>query len=548
MEKNNLTIEELNNIPKEAIILMYMQISSSFESLAAQNEQLIKQVAALQENVAVLMQRKFGRSTERISAIPGQLSFEMDDLNILNEIEKLSEEPADEPEIETVIVRKKKAKGKREEDLKGIDVEPKYHILSEDTLNDRFPYGYDRLPDEVYKELEYIPAKFVVYEHHIAIYAGKRNTGIVRADSPDRLLDASLLTPSLASSVFNAKYVNAMPINRISEEFLRNDINISKQVMAGWMIRISERYLGPVYREMHKKILESKLIHCDETPFKVLEICKERQAPNAKSFMWVYHTYQRYGSPPIFLYEYQPGRSSDMPRDFLGDYKGILMTDGFQVYHKLANERPDKLRVAGCWTHAKRYFTEIAKSVNNKTTNGVVAAEAIKRITAIYHVDNMCKDASDEERLEHRKTSVKPLVDAFFVWLKPLHNQVSMDKGSNTYRAITYCINQEKYLREFLNDGMIPLDNNDAERSIRSFCVGKHSWHIISSKNGAQASAILYSIAETAKANGLKPFEYFKYLLEQILLHQDDALDTYIPNIVPWSEKIPDYCRKQKNR
>lgn len=112
--------------------------------------------------------------------------------------------------------------------------------------------------------------------------------------------------------------------------------------MAGWMIRLSERYLGPVYREMHRRILESKLIHCDETPFKVVN---DRRSPNSKRYMWVYHSSARYGSPPIFLYEYQPTRKTDNPRKFLEGYSGILMTDGYQVYHTLAGERPDELKV-----------------------------------------------------------------------------------------------------------------------------------------------------------------------------------------------------------
>lgn len=235
-----------------------------------------------------------------------------------------------------------------------------------------------------------------------------------------------------------------------------------------------------------------------------------------------------------------------MPREFLKDYKGILMTDGYQVYHSLANERPDELKVAGCWAHAKRKFAEIIKSVGAKTANGMIASEAVKRISTIYHVDNMYKDASTKECLDNRKQSVKPLVDAYFAWLKSLQAETSIDQGSKTYKAINYSINQEQYLRAFLEDAIIPLDNNDAERSIKAFCVGKHNWHIVDSKNRAKASGMLYSIAETAKANGLKPYEYFKYLLEQLLIHQEDALDTYVGNIVPWSENLPDICRKQK--
>lgn len=154
----------------------------------------------------------------------------------------------------------------------------------------------------------------------------------------------------------------------------------------------------------------------------------------------------------------------------------------------------------------------------------------------------MYKEKSEDERLENRKQSVKPLVDSFFEWIEELMKK-PMDKGGKLYGAVSYAHNQESYLRRFLDNGIIPLDNNDAERSIRSFCVGKKNWHIADSKNGATASGILYSIAETAKANKLKPYEYFKYLLEQILLHVEDPPEEYMDDLLPWSEKLPDYCR-----
>lgn len=156
----------------------------------------------------------------------------------------------------------------------------------------------------------------------------------------------------------------------------------------------------------------------------------------------------------------------------------------------------------------------------------------------------MMKDASAEERLEHRKVSVQPLVDAYFAWIDDPGLTLGMDKSSNLYKAIQYSRNQETFLRVFLTDGSVPLDNNDAERSIRTFCVGKHNWHISDTKAGAKASGMLYSIAETAKANGLKPFEYFTYVFEQFLEHANDPVSDYISDLVPWSETIPDRCRK----
>lgn len=548
-EQRKISQDELNNLSKETVIMLFMQLRDSFDVLQGQNEKLLKQIESLQESVAVLTQQRFGRKTEKVNTFDGQYTFDLETMNIINEAEKLLDdgEPK-EPEIETVVKAhvRKKTKGKRQEDLSKVEHQIEEHYLSEEQLNEIFPDGYTRLPDEVYTNLEFVPAKFIAKEHHVGVYTSKgTDHTFARGDHPVELLKSSILTPSLAAGIFNYKYVDAMPLNRISEEFRRNDVEISRQVMAGWMIKIADRYIRIIYNAMKKEIIKSKLIHCDETPFKLVD---DGRSANSKNYMWVYHSIPKYESPPIFIYEYQPTRKTDHPREFLKDYEGILMTDGYQVYHTLEKENPGKINVAGCWAHCKRKFAEIVKSTGTKTKNGIVAAEAVERITAIYHVDNMTKGKSAEEILNNRKVSVKPLVDAFFAWVKPIYESSALDKSGKAYKAIQYAVNQEQYLRKFLDNAIIPLDNNDAERSIKAFCVGKHSWHIIDSKNGAEASAILYSIAETAKANGLKPYEYFKYALEEILKHQDDPLDVYLNDILPWSDALPDSCRKQINK
>ena len=215
------------------------------------------------------------------------------------------------------------------------------------------------------------------------------------------------------------------------------------------------------------------------------------------------------------------------------------MTDGYQVYRSLANSYADTIQVAGCWAHVKRKFAEILKS--NKIKTGLsVAEEANARIAAIYHVDNMCKGKSSEDKYKNRQANVKPLVENFFVWAKETAS--NMD-SSKVREGLVYAINAEVYLRLFLENPLIPLDNNAAERSIRTFCAGKKNWHISGSPRGAEASAFYYSLAETAKANKLKPREYLEYLLEQILIHVDDAPSTYMESIMPWSETLPDECK-----
>lgn len=550
MENTTFTIQELNKLPKDALVMMYMQMSGNFalisdqnRAIQKQNELLIRQVEDLKEQIAILTQHRFGSRTEASKQIPGQLSFDLDHSCILNEAEALTETgiPA-EPKIEEVVIRRRKTKGKRDLNLKDIEVEVISHECPEEVLCERFPKGWHCLDDEVYKELQYIPSRFKVLEHHIKVYAGNHDTGgFLRAEAPKRLLAHSILTPELAAAVFNAKYVNAVPLNRLSEEFLRNDVNIPRQDMAGWMIRLADYYLGPVHDRMKQEILGAHHVHCDETPFVMPE--------HSKEYMWVFHSPGGTNSHPLFLYEYLGGRNGAVIQKYLEGYRGILITDGYQPYHTLM-KNSGEIRVAGCWAHARRRYAEIMKAVKKGTAFSpaqAAAAEAVRRIDAMYHLDNQYKESSAKERLDHRQRSVKPLVDAYFAWVKALQSKPSA--SSKLTEALNYSCNQEKYLRVFLDDPEIPLDNNDAERSIKAFCVGKHSWHIVDSVKGAKASALLYSIAESAKANSLKPYDYFVYLLTELVKYpRGNVPPEVLSGLMPWSESLPDHCRKTKTR
>lgn len=542
MNKNTLSEADLKKIPKDALVVMYLQ-------LADQMNQLQAKMDALQENISVLIQQRYGRKTEKSSQITGQLAINNlgEIVEIINEAELLTENGVEEePSADKVLPIRRKRTGKKAEDIGMLEeMTPTQYIIPEADLNRMFPNGYKELPSVETTHVEYQRARYLRHRDIVHVYAGKDANGddyIVKANGPKVLLPKSILTPSLFGSVFEAKYVNAQPLNRISETLKYNEVNISRQVMAGWCIEVSKRYLVPVLIEMHRWLLMGKLIHCDETPFKVTN---DGRPGNPKSYMWVYHTDQQYGSPPIFIYEYRPTRKTENPREFLKGYKGVLLTDGYQVYHTLKKENPDTLKVAGCWVHAKRKYAEIIKALGEKKSAGTIAYEGNQRIAAIIHVNNMVKGKSNKEILAHRQRSVKPLVDDYFDWIKTTLDTMVIDKASKTYKALSYSLHQEEYLREFLDDPIIPMDNNDAERSIRTFCVGKHNWKICDTKNGAETSGMLYSIAETAKANGLKPAEYMQYLLEQILEHEEDAPSTYISSLMPWSDSIPDWCRNQ---
>lgn len=178
----------------------------------------------------------------------------------------------------------------------------------------------------------------------------------------------------------------------------------------------------------------------------------------------------------------------------------------------------------------------------SKEQKSSVAYKALRMIQAIYREEEKLKDLSAKERQAERALVIEPLVEAYFAWVHKIIPNVLTN--SKTYKGLSYSINQEKYLKVFLTDGDVPIDNNAAERAIRPFCVGKKNWVMADTISGAQASAIAYSIAETAKANKLKPYEYFKYLLEVIPQHMDDTGNSFIKDLLPWSENLPKYIRK----
>jgi len=537
------TEAELIKYDKEVIISIFLSVQQLTENLSlicaeqkVQLEQLNQNMNLILEQLNISNQQKFGRSSEKM-VYDGQLEmcFNEAEVTILNKF-------VIEPDMEEVCpkpYKRKKVKGKRDEDLKEIPVIVINHELSEEELKERLGDKWRRLPDEVYKRLAFHPAKFEVEEHHVAVYAGSDNQTIIRGKRPADLLRNSIVTPSLEAAIMNSKYVNAIPLYRLEQEFLRNDVLISRQVMANWTIQCGERYLSLIYDRLHKELYRSRVLQADETP---VCVSKDGRPAGSKSYMWVYRTGKMYDAAPIVLYEYQKTRNTSHPREFLKNYSGTVVTDGYQAYHSLEKERED-LKIAGCWSHARRRFANVVKALGKEKAKGTLAYDALKQIAAMYKIEGLLSELSPEERQKQRQLTVKPLVEAFFTWVR--QHEIEVLPKSETGKGFTYCLNQEKYLKVFLEDGNVPPDNNAAESSIRGFCIGKHNWHLIDTIDGAKTSAIIYRIAETLKANNLKPYKYFELLLTEIPKHMEDTNLDFLDDLLPWSENLPVECKKQ---
>lgn len=492
------------------------------------------------EQVILAKHQRFGRSSEKLEDV-SQICFLEVDGNIVffNEAEAVCDLGAVEPEeLEVPAAKRPKRKGKKDADLSELEVKRIDHYLSVEELEAEFgTNGWKKLPDAVSKRYLFIPAKVEVEEHHIGVYASKTDGHMVKAEHPKALLHGSLVSASLGAAIINGKYVNAVPLYRMEQEFGRYGLKITRQNMANWCIRLSEEYLSVLYDYLHKEIYSYHVIQADETP---VLVNRDGRKAGAKSYMWVYRSGHMYKDRQIVLYEYQLTRNASHPREFLKGYQGICVTDGYQAYHTLEKEL-EELTIAGCWVHCRRRFDEALKLIDKNVQKNSEAFLIMKQIQAIYREEGKLSGLSSDERLKQRQVVIKPLVDAFFVHIKKLN----VSKKDKFGEAVHYALNQERYLRVFLTDGEVPIDNNASERAIRGFCIGKKNWQMIDTINGAKASAVIYSIVETAKANNLKPFDYVQYLLEEIPKHMEATDRSFLKNLLPWSQTLPEEIRKK---
>lgn len=542
-----LSNEQLNSLDRETLVIL---VSSLQDQLLALRSQLDKANATLEDNnrqiellveqIRIMNQRHFGRKSEsNLSQIEGQLTF----FDAFNEAESLMDPSVQEPEITEIVVsthRRSKTRGKRESDLEGLPARIIEHKLSDEELAQKFPNGYKELPPEIYKRLFIIPETFIVDEHHVHIYVSKNNDGtIVRAPRSVDLFRNSIATPALVASIMNGKYVNALPLERQSKTFKCNGINLATNSLANWIINAYDQYLVLMYDRLHTRIYENHVIHADETPLKVMRINNQKIKNGKKTYMWVYRNRPSNGCAPIVLFDWCPSRRADHPREFLKDFSGVVVTDGYQVYHKLGKERED-LVVSGCWVHCRRRFAELIKTEGLKQAKGTVAHEAYEKITEIMHLDNGFDDLPSADRQKQRQLVLTDKVDAYFAWVKLKYTQVS--HNGNLGKALAYSIHQEKYLRMFLTDGDIPMDNNYAEQAIRPFTIGRKNFVLSGSDRGAKASAAIYSLVETAKANGLNTYQYLELLLTEIPAHMDDKSLSFLDRLLPWSDYVQQKC------
>jgi transposase len=486
----------------EALQAMVLSLQSQVKNLTAEKLHLIEQFRLAQ-------QQRFGASSE---GHPAQG-------DMFNEVEAELEVTEEESESAPIIAKKKPRRKKLPSDL------PREIIVHdiEDKTCGCCGHELHHMGDERSEKLEFIPAQVKVIEHVRLKYSCRVcekqgiSTKIQLAPVPLSPIPKGFATATLLSQIITSKYQYALPLYRQESLFKQYGIELSRKTMADWMMKSADLFI-PLYGRLQATLLQQKVIQADETTLKVISEDK------AKSYMWLYCTGtdspNNTHTPNIVLYDYQSGRSGQCAVDYLQGFTGYLQVDGYAGYEKTA------ATLAGCWAHARRKFIE-AQTAQPKGKTGK-ADMALSMIQKLYRIETSLKDKGADDKYQTRQEKTKPLLDKFAQWL----TKANVPPKTTLGKAIQYCQNQWHKLTRYIEDGNLFIDNNRAERAVKPFVIGRKNWMFSNTANGAKASAMLYSIIETAKANGLMPFDYIAHCLEQLSHEQMD-----VEKLLPWNVK-----------
>ena len=479
-----------DTLPDDPVLLKQMLLSAQGK------------VAQLQEQNALLLQRLFGRKSEQT------VDPDSPQLPLLNEAEALLEvgPEASADEADEEVVAPVKRRGKRKPlpaELPRVEV---IHELPEHELTCQCGCGKQAIGEETSEQLEIIPMQVRVIRHIRKTYACMAcETAPVTADKPAQLIEKSMASPSVLAMLLTTKYADGIPLYRFEKMLSRHGVDIPRQTLARWVIQCGQ-VLQPLLNLMRDKLFEHPVLHCDETRLQVLHEPGRDSA--AQSWMWV----QTGGPPdkPVILFDYSTSRAQDVPLRLLDGYRGYLMTDDYAGYNAVAAQ--EGIERLACWAHARRKFVE-AQKVQPKGKTGR-ADMALTLINKLYGIERDLKQASDSERFDARQHRSRATLDQLKAWLDKAQPQLAGQTALG--KAVNYLASNWSRLVRYVEGGHLPIDNNRAENAIRPFVIGRKNWLFSDTPRGATASAQIYSLIETAKANGQEPYVWLRYILERL--------------------------------
>ena len=493
-----------NQLPNdvEALKALVLDLQAKQQQQHRKEQQYQKRINHLEEEIRLMLQKRFGASSEKL---------DIKQLGLFNEAEAPESDQEEQRDTAaTQVASYQRKRGKRAplpDFLPRID---EIHDLSaEEKVCPHDGHALHRIGEEVSEQLDVIPAKIQVIRH-VRIKYGCRccEQTVKTAPLPAQPIPKSQASAGLLAYTAVSKYVDALPLYRQVAMWSRVGVELDRTTLSNWMIKVGE-LLVPIYNLLQDKLLAGRVIHMDETRVQVLK--EPGRRAESQSYMWV----RVGGDPPqrIILFDYEPTRNSEAAKQLLEGFNGALVSDGYEGYN--AAVKTHQLSHAGCWAHVRRRFDEAVKaSAKNKKSRSGKAHYALAVIGKLYAIERRIANLSTEEKFETRQAQSKPLLDEFKIWLE---ESLPTTPPSNLLgKALNYLHNQWPKLITYLDHSGVPIDNNVAENVIRPFVLGRKNWLFSTSQAGAKSSAIIYSIIQTAKANDIEPYAYLRHTLTEL--------------------------------
>jgi len=499
------------------------------QTLHQTNVDLLDQVRKLTEQVAFLTQKLYGRKSEKTSVLmDGQQMIP----GVFNEAEASTDPSASEPEILEKPLRHTRNGYQRKAAFATLPVEDVHcTVAAEDRICPDCGSGLSSLGQKlVRQELHYTPAKLSIqniytesYECRCCRKAGKPS--ILSANTPAPVLQHSYASASTIAWTMYQKYVQGVPLYRQEKDWQAMGAGVvTRQILSNWILKSAWDWLMPVVEYMGQVQKKERCLHMDETPVQVLN--EPGRANTTKSYMWVIASGER-SEKPVRIFHYAPGRGGKHARAFLAGYSGYLHTDGYSGYNGV-----EDVRRCQCWAHVRRGFADCLKGKKPEEKKGTLAEKGFVYCNKLFLLEQKFKDLPVDERKDARLKQEKPVLDSFFAFVDE-SLAVALPK-TKIADALNYAKNRRTDLERYLEDGECVISNNPAENSIRPFTIGRKNWEFAGSPDGADASACVYSLVETAKANGIEPYAYLNTLLTLIPGSDYRKNPESMEQLMPW--------------
>lgn len=520
-----IALPDLDSLDREALIRVVAaqhavlassqaELEEKKREIAEQQRELLthkSEIEHLQLLIAKLRRMMFGRSSEKIVRQIEQLELK------LEELESSRSEHAVSPASPIVEPERKSSRRALPEHL-AREVET--HMPAHDACPE-CGGTLRKLGEDISEVLEYVPESFKVVRHVRPKFTCSGCEHIVQADAPSRPIARGMAGPALLAHVLVSKYADHLPLNRQSEIYARQGVELDRSTLADWVGNTSS-LLQPLVDAVRKHVTTATKLHADDTPVPVLA---PGRGKTKLARLWTYVRDDRASAdtaPPAVWFAYSPDRKGEHPRQHLSNFSGILQADGYAGFHHLYEG--GRIQEAACWAHVRRKFYDLQVA-----TASPVAAEAVERIGALYAIEKENRGKPPDERCAMRQARARPLIDQLHNWLEEQLHRLS--GKSDVAAAIRYALSRWSALTRYLDDGHIEIDNNSAERALRTVALGRKNYLFAGSNTGGERAASIYTLIGTAKLNGLDPELYLRTVLERIADHPINR----IHELLPWN-------------